>query len=60
MRARPDRVGPGVQSVWGYETSHPPNYHLPPDDILPGGIYGGWITSDLAGRFKGGPGSAGW
>lgn len=25
-----------------------------------GGFYGGWITSDLAGPFKGGPGSAGW
>ena len=26
----------------------------------PGGFYGGWITSDLAGPFKGGPGSEGW
>ena len=26
----------------------------------PGGFYGGWITSDLAGPFKGGPGSSGW
>jgi len=26
----------------------------------PGGFYGGWITSDLAGPFKGGPGSHGW
>ncbi|MCU0892871.1 MAG: DUF427 domain-containing protein [Rhodospirillales bacterium] len=26
----------------------------------PGGFYGGWITSDLAGPFKGGPGTAGW
>jgi uncharacterized protein (DUF427 family) len=26
----------------------------------PGGFYGGWITSDLAGPFKGVPGSAGW
>jgi uncharacterized protein (DUF427 family) len=25
-----------------------------------GGFYGGWITSDLAGPFKGGAGSAGW
>ena len=25
-----------------------------------GGFYGGWITSDLAGPFKGGPGSMGW
>ncbi|SRR6056297_3188417 len=26
----------------------------------PGGFYGGWVTSDLAGPFKGVPGSAGW
>lgn len=26
----------------------------------PGGFYGGWVTSDLKGPFKGGPGSAGW
>ena len=25
-----------------------------------GDFYGGWITSDLAGPFKGGPGTAGW
>lgn len=26
----------------------------------PGGFYGGWITKDVAGPFKGGPGTAGW
>lgn len=26
----------------------------------PGAFYGGWITRDLAGPFKGGPGSGGW
>jgi len=26
----------------------------------PGGFYGGWITSALAGPFKGAPGSLGW
>jgi len=26
----------------------------------PGGFYGGWITANLVGPFKGGPGSAGW
>lgn len=25
-----------------------------------GGFYGGWITADLAGPFKGAPGSMGW
>jgi uncharacterized protein (DUF427 family) len=26
----------------------------------PGGFYGGWITSDLDGPFKGDPGTSGW
>ena len=26
----------------------------------PGGFYGGWVTPDLAGPFKGGPGTMGW
>ncbi len=26
----------------------------------PGGFYGGWVTKDLAGPFKGVPGSMGW
>ena len=26
----------------------------------PGGFYGGWITPELAGPFKGAPGSSGW
>jgi uncharacterized protein (DUF427 family) len=26
----------------------------------PGGFYGGWITSQVVGPFKGGPGSRGW
>ena len=26
----------------------------------PGDFYGGWITADVEGPFKGGPGTAGW
>jgi len=26
----------------------------------PGGFYGGWITADIAGPFKGAPGTMGW
>lgn len=26
----------------------------------PGGFYGGWVTADIAGPFKGVPGSMGW
>ena len=25
-----------------------------------GGFYGGWITNEVAGPFKGGPGTQGW
>lgn len=32
------------------------------EQVLPqaGGFYGGWITSDLCGPFKGDPGTSGW
>lgn len=26
----------------------------------PGGFYGGWVTDEIVGPFKGGPGSMGW
>jgi uncharacterized protein (DUF427 family) len=26
----------------------------------PGGFYGGWITADIKGPFKGAPGTVGW
>jgi Domain of unknown function (DUF427) len=26
----------------------------------PGGFYGGWVTPELVGPFKGAPGSEGW
>lgn len=29
-------------------------------DAQPGGFYGGWVTSKVAGPFKGAPGSEGW
>ncbi len=29
-------------------------------DPQAGGFYGGWVTSDVVGPFKGGPGTAGW
>lgn len=31
--------------------------HITPQ---PGGYYGGWVSADLAGPIKGGPGSSGW
>jgi uncharacterized protein (DUF427 family) len=29
-------------------------------EAQPGGFYGGWITSEVVGPFKGGPGTRGW
>lgn len=36
--------------------------HLGDEPVTPqeGGFYGGWITSDVVGPFKGGPGTWGW
>ena len=31
-----------------------------PVQAQPGGFYGGWITSEIVGPFKGVPGTAGW
>jgi uncharacterized protein (DUF427 family) len=66
------------------ETSHPPVYYIPPEDVKmeylrpaprtswckwkgwagyysqAGDFYGGWITSDIVGPFKGEPGTEGW
>ncbi len=75
VRAR-DRVAP--DAAWGYD--HPSAGYealagtvafyagamdacLVDDELVveqPGGFYGGWITRDVAGPFKGGPGSGGW
>ncbi len=64
--------------AWGYDDPSPPFealtghvalYAGPMDACLvdgervtpqPGGFYGGWITRDVVGPFKGGPGSMGW
>jgi len=29
-------------------------------EVQPGDFYGGWITSDITGPFKGSPGTSGW
>jgi len=31
-----------------------------PATAMPGGFYGGWITHEVVGPFKGGPGTLGW
>lgn len=67
-----------AQVAWSYPkpiaefralVDHLAFYAAPLDECLvdgeqvepqPGGFYGGWITSDIAGPFKGGPGTTGW
>ena len=48
----------------GYIAFHPARLECELDDERvrpqPGGFYGGWVTSDLAGPVKGAPGSEGW
>lgn len=55
----------------GFEvlTGHVALYAAPLDGVTvdgvvvepqPGGFYGGWVTPDVVGPFKGGPGSNGW
>jgi uncharacterized protein (DUF427 family) len=56
---------PGFETIQGYLA-----FYAGPMDTCtvggeqvepqPGGFYGGWITSDVVGPFKGGPGTMGW
>jgi uncharacterized protein (DUF427 family) len=55
----------GLETIAGYVTFYP----APMDECTvdgervrpqPGRIYGGWVTSEIAGPFKGEPGSEGW
>ncbi|MCL4298130.1 MAG: DUF427 domain-containing protein [Anaerolineae bacterium] len=56
---------PGFESIRGYVAFYP---HLMDacfvdgERVRPqaGGFYGGWITSDIVGPFKGEPGTQGW
>jgi uncharacterized protein (DUF427 family) len=56
---------PGYEALAGRFTVYPERMDaVYVDDELvepqPGGFYGGWITSDVAGPFKGGAGTGGW
>jgi len=50
--------------IKGYLAFYPSRFQCYLDEELvkaqPGDFYGGWITKDLAGPFKGMPGSWGW
>jgi uncharacterized protein (DUF427 family) len=55
---------PGFEPIAGYLTFYPSQLECEIDgervEPQPGGFYGGWITSDVVGPFKGGPGTLGW
>lgn len=52
------------ETITGYVAFYPALLECTVDgervEPQPGGFYGGWITADVAGPFKGIPGSMGW
>jgi uncharacterized protein (DUF427 family) len=60
-----DRPSPAFEAITGYVAFYPARMdacYVDDELVTPqeGGFYGGWITSKVAGPFKGGPGSRGW
>ncbi len=56
---------PRFAEIAGYVAFYagPMDRCLVDDEVVtpqPGGFYGGWITVDIVGPFKGGPGTTGW
>lgn len=54
----------GFEAITGAVTFYPSRFECVVDGerVRPqeGGFYGGWITDDVVGPFKGGPGTWGW
>jgi uncharacterized protein (DUF427 family) len=54
----------GYERIRGYFAFYPALLACSVDSIpvvpQPGQFYGGWVTPELVGRFKGEPGSEGW
>jgi uncharacterized protein (DUF427 family) len=60
-----DRPSVAYAAIAGYVAFYPGRMDacLVGDEVVgaqPGGFYGGWITADLLGPFKGEPGTEGW
>lgn len=56
---------PGYEALAGFVSFYPGRMDgawLDDERVRPqeGGFYGGWITADVTGPFKGGPGTRGW
>ncbi|MFN3429915.1 MAG: DUF427 domain-containing protein [Candidatus Sericytochromatia bacterium] len=60
-----ERPAPGYEALAGHIAFYPGRMEAcfvddEPVTAQPGDFYGGWITRDIVGPFKGGPGSVGW
>ncbi len=60
-----DEPSPAFEPIRGYVAFYPGRMDacfVDEEQVTaqPGGFYGGWITADVVGPFKGGPGSRGW
>ncbi len=56
---------PGYERIMGYIAFYPARMDacfVDDEQVAaqPGDFYGGWITSEIVGPFKGGPGTLGW
>jgi uncharacterized protein (DUF427 family) len=55
---------PGFESIRDYVSFYPARLTCTVDGLpvapQPGGFYGGWVTPEVVGPFKGEPGSEGW
>lgn len=56
---------PGYETIAGYISFYPGRVDeawIDDQRVMPqaGDFYGGWITPDISGPFKGGPGTRGW
>jgi uncharacterized protein (DUF427 family) len=59
------RPAPGYEAISGYIAFYPGRVDeawVDEERVTPqaGDFYGGWITSDVSGPFKGGPATRGW
>ncbi len=59
------KPAPGFESIRDHIAFYPGRMDAcylddEPVQAQPGDFYGGWITSDIVGPFKGGPGTHGW
>lgn len=59
------KPAPGFEAIRGYVAFYPGKVDACFVDgervqAQPGDFYGGWITSDIVGPFKGAPGAVGW